>query len=142
MRKRMVLEEIEEKNLLVPGSPENPIKLGEKQKNVILALHMAEQENRPFNGNHYDHGDLAVTFDKLKFLGLIEEVDRYSMEEKATMAVEAQASRQAVADAILAGKEPPQGTYYHLEQRAQQRIMRLTQSGKDLLLKGPVTVAL
>lgn len=46
-KKRMILEEIEEKNDLVPGSPDNPIKLGEKAKNIMIRLGLARKEGNP-----------------------------------------------------------------------------------------------
>jgi hypothetical protein len=141
-KKRMVLEEVEEKNLLVPGSPENPIKLGERQKDLILRLHMLERDDLDLDGQ--DYGLSMVEGYSLIYLGLVEEKLFYTPEEIAAFHEEAQSIRKMTAESILCGST---GIYTlvedeNLERKAKKTVWRLTEAGKALLLSGKVTVAL
>jgi hypothetical protein len=156
---RMILEEVEEKNDLVPGSPENPIKLTEKAKTILIK--MFNQETQPETPGssagrqrkyshrddfHYDGYNAAL--DRLLFLGLVAESPVETEQQARAKTVKLRdelaglVTQGATSKAIL-------DVAYKLESAESRLInfqsplkLELTQAGRDLMLKGSVTISL
>jgi hypothetical protein len=148
----MVLEEIEEKEQLVPGSPDNPIKLGERQKAALLRMHVKDSQPRKAsqpNDARYDLGRQYMEEDvytRLTFLKLIEEQPAFSTEE-----VRAKKKRMAklhveAKKLVEAGEMNKAGDvireYQSLESECRYTKLGLTKLGRDLIIKGKITVSL
>jgi hypothetical protein len=143
----MILEEVPETNPLVPGSPDNPIKLGEKAKNILIRLKMAEDADTPGELGRvcYDEVDRSNALDRLMFLKLIETITVQPTQERLLTAV---LKKQAMLDMIAANGKAQDISYaaqYWASAESDCRPLTrwgLTYAGRALLISGSVTVSL
>jgi hypothetical protein len=150
-RKRMILEEIEEPNQLVPGSPDNPVKLGERQKNVLIRLHQdekngfASQNGTNNNWRHEIFREQEVK-DHLLFLGLVEETPLRTPAEVKKIDAETSKLKNQLKAAVAADKLGDVSVLIekirNQKYEKSYKVWRLTDAGRKLLLKGKVTISL
>lgn len=150
-KKRMILEEVPELNPLVPGTPDNPIKLGEKAKNLLVQLSLYEDDGRggQWRARNYDEGGgYAQAQERLEFLKLVEYKPEYN--DKAVEKMKAEQVELRARLAQIAPTAKHQDLYSLLEKiriiadrlNSNTKGPWLTQAGRDVLLTGTVTVSL
>ncbi len=147
-RKRMILEEIEDKELLVPGSVDNPIKLTERQKNLLLRIHMITKDGKIgfYGGDLYcESRDIM---DRLYYLGLVETIKNEDLPENKRRLIAMRKTFQKQVMPLLEqdpfSKEAKEAydTMRNEIQTMKATYYRLTKKGEELLLKGKVVVSI
>ena len=147
-RKRMILEEIAEPNPLVPGTPENPIKLGEKAKTILVHMKLYEDDGRTGrNMERYDD-DYRQALERLEYLKLIEYLPQYDDAAIAAKQIEIEVLRQQLAESAdtmsINGLHNICNSIRDVQSKidGNKKVARLTDAGTALLLSGTVTVSL
>lgn len=149
-RKRMILEEVQEPNQLVPGSPDNPLKIGEKAKNILVRMKIYEDDGRtgdPTAGNQYDT-DYRYAMERLEFLQLIEYRPKYDATAIARKQTAISELRVGLAQSAMTMASDDIVQVYRsintLENALQSndKVAWMTDAGRALLLTGTVTVSL
>lgn len=148
---RMILEEVEQKNDLVPGSPENPLNLGEKAKNILVKLKNAEDTGIPANLQEYGYTENRPPMERCIFLKLIETVPTRTPEQVQT---EIDRCMAQLFESVNWQHSPTKeftkmlfDAHYELD-RLRNEITtptvrtQLTDAGRALLLTGTVTISL
>lgn len=149
-RKRMILEEIEEKEQLVVGSVDNPIRLGEKQKSALLKIHMAGEKGLT-NNNSLGYDSWAKVYeclDRLTYLQLIENRELVSTPAQKRK-IDQELASLATAGGAAFKKDPVSKEVRDIQEKVnqlrgdlKQKAWFLTSAGKELLLKGKITIVI
>jgi hypothetical protein len=148
-RKRMILEEIEEKEQLVAGTVDNPLKLTEKQKSLLVSIYLRQKSGEMKKNSVSSFWDSSTSsLERLIYLGLLEVVTLGDLPEGKVKKTALQKKVDKTLIPLLQNKPFCQETasvFYDLresESSLNQRIYRTTLAGAALLLKGKVTVSL
>ena len=146
-RKRMILEEIKETNPLVPGSPDNPITIGEKAKDILVSLKLYEDDKR--GGTLRDqlgYSEFSQARERLEYLRLIEYRPKYDAAAIVKQEQKIASLRQELRDSALtmASRQLSdlcqQIAYIENSLSNNTTAPFLTDAGRSVLLQGTVTV--
>lgn len=148
----LVLEEVDEKNQLVPGTPDNPVRLGERMKKLLVTISLCERDGRAYYSDSYGRyqNDDGESFERLRYLNLIKSVpyeDPKNADRKKTIAELRKKLRAIALNGTPADLNITANTIYDTDRAIKSRSEEretwvLTEAGKALMLSGKVTLSL